>query len=106
MHRHIIRSEKAFRDLDHLASYIQKDSPETAVRFLHAAEACFDLIAQIPEGGTLLNFGRFRDSGIHVRTIKGFENHLVFYRPSETSVEIIRVLHGARDLSSAWDEKD
>jgi toxin ParE1/3/4 len=104
MQRHVIRSDQAFRDLDQLASYIQQDSPEAAVRFLRAAEACFELIAKMPEGGTLFDYGRFRDSGIRVRTIQGFQNHLVFYCPSETSVEIIRVLHGARDISSAWEE--
>ncbi len=33
----------------------------------------------------------------------GFENHFVFYRPHESGIEVVRVLHGARDLESILD---
>ena len=38
--------------------------------------------------------------------IKGFENHLIFYRPSEDGVDIIRVLHGARDIEKVFEEDE
>jgi toxin ParE1/3/4 len=28
----------------------------------------------------------------------GFDSHLIFYRARESGIEIIRVLHGARDI--------
>jgi len=34
--------------------------------------------------------------------IKGFKNYLIFYRPIEQGVEIVRVLHGARDMPSVF----
>ena len=34
------------------------------------------------------------------RTIKGFEKYLVFYFIEGDQVQILRVLHGARDVSS------
>jgi toxin ParE1/3/4 len=30
--------------------------------------------------------------------IKGFENYLLFYLEREASVDVIRLLHGARDI--------
>ncbi len=34
------------------------------------------------------------------RPVKGFERYLIFYHLSDGKVHIIRVLHGARDISS------
>ena len=36
--------------------------------------------------------------------IKRYRNYLVMYRPLDDGVEIIRVLHGARDLAAAMRE--
>jgi toxin ParE1/3/4 len=32
-----------------------------------------------------------------------FGNYVIFYRPMENGVEIVRVLHGARDLPPLFD---
>jgi toxin ParE1/3/4 len=34
--------------------------------------------------------------------IHGFDNHLIFYRPIEGGIEVIRVLQAARDFESIW----
>jgi toxin ParE1/3/4 len=44
-------------------------------------------------------------SGIRVWRIKGFGDILVFYRPLGSNVEIVRVVHGARDLSALFCEE-
>lgn len=31
--------------------------------------------------------------------VTGFENYLVYYRPLRDGIEIIRILHGARDIA-------
>jgi toxin ParE1/3/4 len=36
--------------------------------------------------------------------VRGFERHLVFYRERDDGIEIVRVLHGARDIPSVMDE--
>ena len=41
-----------------------------------------------------------RLDGLRVWRIDGFPNHLIFYRPIEGGIEIIRVLHGARDIDA------
>ena len=35
--------------------------------------------------------------------VKGFTKHLIFYRPIKNGVEIIRVIHGARDIESLFE---
>jgi toxin ParE1/3/4 len=48
-----------------------------------------------------------RLADIRVWAVKGFRNHLVFYRPIEEGIEVLTVLHGARNLDTALaDEVD
>lgn len=41
-----------------------------------------------------------RLAGLRVWRVEGFEKHLIFYRPAGDGIEIVRVLHGARDIDS------
>lgn len=41
-----------------------------------------------------------RLAGLRVSRIEGFGAHLIFYRPSDAGIEILRVLHASRDLGS------
>lgn len=42
--------------------------------------------------------------GIRQWRLPGFENYLIFYRPLDDGVEILRVLHGARDIQRIFEE--
>lgn len=39
-------------------------------------------------------------TGLRMLPVRGFSRHLIFYRPMPDKIEIVRVLHGARDLRS------
>jgi toxin ParE1/3/4 len=95
---------KAIEDLDGLAAYIQKDSPASAIRFLDAAEETFDLLAQSPELGGRYEVSNSQLASLRVWRVKGFEKLLVFYQRIARGVEIIRVVHGARDLPALFGE--
>ncbi len=94
----ITKTPQARRDLLELADFIAQDSLNTAERFLQAAEAAFHLLAGMPEMGTLCRFQSPEAAGIRVWSIRGFEDYLVFYRPIEGGIDIVRVVHGARDI--------
>ena len=51
----INKSPQAFVDLDELASYIQRDNPDAAHRFLISAEWTFNLLAAMPHLGKEYN---------------------------------------------------
>jgi toxin ParE1/3/4 len=36
--------------------------------------------------------------------VKDFPKHLVFYRPIEGGIEVIRVLHASRNLAALFEE--
>jgi len=85
-------------DLAEIADFIAHDSLEAAERFLDATKAAFALLAEMPEMGTRCRFNNADASDIRLWSIRGFENHLVFYRPTSSGIEIVRVLHGSRDI--------
>jgi toxin ParE1/3/4 len=72
-----------------------------ADRFYAVAEAAFGRLASVPGMGTRFEvtnpaFGEIRYLPFPSR----FKKYLVFYRPVADGVEIVRVLHGARDIQS------
>jgi toxin ParE1/3/4 len=89
----------ADRDLDGQADYLATQaSLETALRFYDAAGATFEQIARMPGIGERWQSPDPRLAELRVWRIQGFPHHLVFYRPADDGIEIVRVLHGARDI--------
>ena len=82
------------RDFRHLADR----NVDSAIRFLASAREAFDFLARTPLSGRERLFRDPRLRGVRFFPIRGFENWLIFYRPLERGVEVLRVLHGARDL--------
>jgi toxin ParE1/3/4 len=94
---------QARRDVVELAVYIGQDSVGAANRFLDATDKTFAMLAQQPFLGTEHAAQNPRLNGIRVFRVKKFPNHLAFYFARKDGIEIVRVLHGARDLDAALD---
>lgn len=92
------------RDLIELATYIAEDNLDASDRFLAAAEETFQQLAKMPGIGKLSQFYNPNLADVRQQPIKGFKKYLVFYRPTDSGVEILRVIHGARDFETILDE--
>jgi toxin ParE1/3/4 len=91
-------------DLDDQAAYLAREvGIDLALRFHDSAARTFDSIAKNPGIGERRESSNLRLAGLRVWCIEGFANHLVFYRLEGDEVEIVRVLHGVRDLGGAID---
>jgi toxin ParE1/3/4 len=101
----IIKRPRAYQDLDEQAAYLQRESPRVALRFLEAADAAFASLADMPTMGREYDPDNPRLAGVRTFRISGFP-HLVFYRPLEDGIEVLRVLHGARDVPHILQEED
>jgi toxin ParE1/3/4 len=89
----------ADRDLDNQADYLARESGiEAAYRFYDAAYLTFERMADMPGLGELRQSTNPRLTGLRVQRLDGFPSHLAFYRPFDGGIDIIRVLHGARDI--------
>ena len=104
MIRRFIVLPAARADLGEQFEYIAQDSLNAANRFLEAAEAAFEQLAQMPGMGVLKDFGNPRLAGLRQWSIHGFERYLIFYRETDTGIEVVRVLHGARDIQRIFRE--
>jgi toxin ParE1/3/4 len=97
-------AELALRDLESISDYIAKDSPRTALRFLTAAERTFVLLADHPHMGTVYEAEDAELVGLRRFPVTGFQSYLIFYTSSNEGIQIVRIIHGARDIPKVLDE--
>ncbi|MCA9123863.1 MAG: type II toxin-antitoxin system RelE/ParE family toxin [Planctomycetaceae bacterium] len=87
-------------DVVELATYIGQDNVAAANRFLDACAATFDFLSKSPQIGAIYRTKNWRLNALRVFRVRGFPNHLTFYFERATGIEIVRVVHGARDLDA------
>lgn len=88
-------TESAERDLVDIGNFIARDNPANAARFIERLEGHCRLLAAHP----LL--GRPRDELAPELRSLAYGRYVIFYRAMAEGAEIIRVLHGARDIRRA-----
>ncbi|HWE39015.1 MAG TPA: type II toxin-antitoxin system RelE/ParE family toxin [Isosphaeraceae bacterium] len=102
----VIRRLAARQDLVDIAyHYISRGSPTTAQRFRGQAETLFRQLADMPGLGTSYDPDHPALAELRFLPITRFKNHLVFYRPIAGGIEVVRVLHGARDIHAILAEE-
>ena len=92
---------RADKEINELADYIASDSLAAAIRFLDAVQKTFALIGAQPGIGSLRYAHSTIFDDLRARPVLGFENHLVFYIERQFYVDVLRVLHGSRDIPAA-----
>lgn len=85
-------TSRAQTDLLEIWTYIAADSPVAADKVLDDIDAAAELAGRNPAAG------RRREELAPMLRSFPVGNHIVFYRPTENGITVIRVLHGARDL--------
>jgi toxin ParE1/3/4 len=98
----ITRRMDAIQDLIDISDYLAQYSPAAALRFLRAAEATFGRLHRFPKLGRPC---LFRDPALHDvrrRLVERSDRYLVYYRPTDTGIEILRVLDGRRDAAQVF----
>jgi toxin ParE1/3/4 len=92
---------KAVKDIREYAAWIRKESPTAALKFLEAVKLTGNTVSRTPGIGSR----RYADitfvSGVRMIKVKGFEKYLLFYLEHENSIDVIRLLHGARNIPDA-----
>lgn len=94
MKARVCRSSQALDDLREIARYVARESGsrETASRFLKRFDSRCRQYARQPLMGDL----RF-ELGPEIRCFS-VTSYVVFYRPVKSGIEILTVIHGARDI--------
>jgi len=86
---------KARRDVKSIAQYLEERNVSAARRFTHGVGKTAEMLRHNPDLGERL---RSDPTGlIRYQTILDFRNYLIYYRPTDSALEILRVLHGVTD---------
>jgi len=89
----ILVTPAAQEDLINLWVYIAHDNPKAADYVYQAAEETFENLVLMPRSGTLYRSKRPKLRGLRFFPIKHFYNYMIYYRETQTGIEIVRVLH-------------
>ena len=96
----------AEQDVAAHAEYLQSESLDAALRFLDAVDGAFSLLATMPDIGGLCKLSKPHYASLRVWPIPGFRKYLIFYRVTPDEVEVVRVLHGSRDLQVVFGDEE
>jgi toxin ParE1/3/4 len=95
----IERSRASVSDYEDIWRYIARDNPAAADRLITALERQLSTLAAMPGCG--------REEPKFATDLRSFPvgNYLIFYRPIQNGIALVRVLHGARDITPEYFEE-
>ena len=98
---YVLRTPAASADLREISDYIgvENQSPVAAHKFLDDFEEKCLAYANQPEMG-----GPRSELGDELRSFTFKKNYVVVFQPYENGIEILRVIHGARDYPTLFDD--
>ena len=94
----VVLRRSADRDLDDIYDWIAADDPVAAERHVRRIVAAAERLAEFPKSG------RARPEISEGARSLVVGRYLVLYRIEGEHVEIVRVVHGARDVGGLLDE--
>ena len=97
----IIRRPSADRDLvEFFRHYAREAGIRVADRFFAQAKATFSRLAAMPGMGARYQPEEPLYAGLRYFPVSRFRMYLVFYLPIPEGIEVLRILHGARDIAA------
>ncbi len=97
--RELIVSGPADDDINEYLDYVNERNPAAARRFLQALHQAYDRLLLLPDVGHLWETTRKDLKGLRVWRVEDFPLS-IFYFPRPITIEVIRVLHRARDIKA------
>jgi len=86
---------EAEADLEQIAIYVAEQSPRSALELVRELRERCESLLDAPRGYPLVP----RYEHLHIRR-RPFGRFLIFYRVGTDAIEVIHILHGARDYES------
>jgi toxin ParE1/3/4 len=93
--RQVSWTESALKDIQDIDTYISMSSPVYAQRVIEGIFEATQRLADFPYLGQAMVYKRVRLRQLSVRPYR------VFYRVGQHAVEVVAVVHGARDIARA-----
>jgi plasmid stabilization system protein ParE len=105
--RSLVVTAVADKNIDEQLVFFAGEDPHLARRFLSALyDDAFPALLRFPEMGTRWRSQKSALAGVRWRSVPGFPSHMIFYRSTKETVEILWVLYGSRDLPLILEEEE
>lgn len=93
----VSRSAQAQQDLEDILDYLDSQSSDAADRFAAKFDEACELYATHPQIGATAEE--------YAPNLRHFTvwNYAIFYRPIDEGIELIRIIHGARDIPKLFE---
>lgn len=101
MARKVKWTAAAWNDLEEAADYIARDSPNYAAALVREVREAARSLSRLAERGRMVP--EFRESAIRQLLVG---NYRLIYQVSKDTVDILALVHGARDLPALWERQD
>ena len=92
----------ADQNIDDLAAYLAQADLQAAFHFLDEIHATLAHLATTSSPGSPCEFPSPRYQDLRWWPVRTFKKHIIFFRVIPNGIEIVRVLHGARDLTAIF----
>ena len=95
----VVLTRKSRSDLVEILLYVRRDNPRAARRLLDTIHDKLNLLAEFP--------GLGQPCDDLARLLRSFPigNYVLFYRRMKDGIQLVRVLHGRRDLRQVFRKK-
>jgi plasmid stabilization system protein ParE len=91
----VVITAEAEADLEQIAAYVAEQSSRGALNLMRQLRERCETLTDAPRGYPLVP--RYEHLGIRRRP---FGRFLIFYRVGDDAIEVVHILHGARDYES------
>jgi len=88
--------------LEQFVYFSEEANVALAERYYAAVDQTCSMLVNQPHAGVLYDSGVAQLEGLRRFPVHGFESYLIFYLPHPEGMDVIRVLHGARDIDSLF----
>ena len=91
---------EARQDLDEIIDFIARNNPAAAISFVAEIDRKCETLANFP------NMGKsYENLALQLRGVLT-GNYIIFYRPIENGIEVVRILSRYRDLEVMFSDSD
>ncbi len=90
-------SPSSREDLREILEYIARDNPGAALKHVERLEQTCLMLAENPQMGTA------RDDLLPNLRAWSFRKYVIFFRPASDGIDVVRVVHGARDYGKLFE---
>jgi toxin ParE1/3/4 len=91
----VVLTAEAGADLEQIGAYVAEQSPRNALNLIRELRQRCESLLDTPRGYPLVP--RYEHLGVRRRP---FGRFLIFYRINQDRIEVVHILHGARDYES------